>query len=53
MENNKNENTSKSDTKNTDKLLTKQLQAAENIKHYSNMLDDKIKYNGKKFDVTA
>lgn len=46
-------NTNNSETKNTDKLLPKQLQVAENIKHYTNSLDDKTKDNGEKFNATA
>lgn len=46
-----NANLSGSETINTDKLSTKQLQIAEKIKHYSNIPDDQIKHAGEKIDA--
>ncbi|WP_291563602.1 MULTISPECIES: hypothetical protein [unclassified Clostridium] len=47
-------NTSNNDnTQNDDKLLIKQQQTAQNIKHYSENINDKDKYEGEKIDAIA
>ena len=47
-------NTSNNDnTQNDGKLLIKQQQTAENIKHYSENINDKDKYEGEKIDAIA
>ncbi|WP_454051872.1 hypothetical protein [Clostridium sp. Marseille-Q7071] len=44
---------SNGNTQNDDKLLIKQQQTAENIKHYSENINDKDKYEGEKIDTIA